>query len=350
MLTSVCLVGMISAMTAAAGDSPQLAAPFAASLELTVIDAPDGAAGPLGGALVLAENPDVLLFIGAASTPDAVIQAAALLRDPSGAIVGFAGPATTIAAAPGSSSGGAATSFTDFTGDLLTYCASDAGFGQLDVGDSEPTYVQSLAEMFRDGLAAHAVAPCGFPGGERLVFLSDAGEWRGGGWFVQQGCGSGCVIVFAGRDVQATIDAGPRALVHVMGDTRGIPENVVFVTDDDGRVDGYAVDAAGDPIAASQFTLVQNAPGAAGLAVDPLTDDLIVTRGSGDFLVITGFTGCPPAELTGDGVVDASDLAVLLADWGPCPGCSECAGNLDCDCQTDADDLAMLLAAWGPCR
>ncbi len=47
------------------------------------------------------------------------------------------------------------------------------------------------------------------------------------------------------------------------------------------------------------------------------------------------------ADLSGDGVVDSVDLAILLAAWGT-PG-----GDLSGDGNTDATDIAVLLAAWG---
>ena len=59
---------------------------------------------------------------------------------------------------------------------------------------------------------------------------------------------------------------------------------------------------------------------------------------------IPGAQPCP--ELTGDGVVDAADLAVLLGSWGPCSGCS---ADLNGDSVVDAADLAILIGAWGPC-
>ncbi len=53
-----------------------------------------------------------------------------------------------------------------------------------------------------------------------------------------------------------------------------------------------------------------------------------------------------PADLDGDGKVDAADLAELLASWGPCAGCP---ADFNGDGVVDAADLADLLAAWGPC-
>lgn len=50
-----------------------------------------------------------------------------------------------------------------------------------------------------------------------------------------------------------------------------------------------------------------------------------------------------PIELTGDGHVNAADLAVLLGAWGACDGC---AADLDCSGAVDASDLSVLLGAW----
>jgi hypothetical protein len=49
-----------------------------------------------------------------------------------------------------------------------------------------------------------------------------------------------------------------------------------------------------------------------------------------------------PADLNGDGVVDATDLAALIAQWG-----ASGAADLNGDGVVDAADLAALIAAWG---
>ncbi len=64
----------------------------------------------------------------------------------------------------------------------------------------------------------------------------------------------------------------------------------------------------------------------------------------GDTVVGAGGPPPNPADFNNDGVVDAADLASLLANWGPCPGCPE---DLDGDGDVDAADLAILLANWG---
>ncbi len=61
---------------------------------------------------------------------------------------------------------------------------------------------------------------------------------------------------------------------------------------------------------------------------------------------IANFRCAPcPADLTGDRVVDAADLAAILSGWGD----GELAGDLDGDGNTGAADLAILLGNWGAC-
>ena len=55
-----------------------------------------------------------------------------------------------------------------------------------------------------------------------------------------------------------------------------------------------------------------------------------------------------PADVDGDGDVDAADLAILLGSWGPCPPEDDCPADLNRDGVVDAFDLAFLLGSWGP--
>jgi hypothetical protein len=48
-----------------------------------------------------------------------------------------------------------------------------------------------------------------------------------------------------------------------------------------------------------------------------------------------------PGDLNGDGVVDPSDLTILLNSWGG-P-----AGDIDGDGVTGPADLVLLLNSWG---
>jgi hypothetical protein len=53
-----------------------------------------------------------------------------------------------------------------------------------------------------------------------------------------------------------------------------------------------------------------------------------------------------PADLDGDGDVDAADLAILLGNWGATG--SGVLGDVNGDGVVDASDLALLLGSWGP--
>lgn len=55
---------------------------------------------------------------------------------------------------------------------------------------------------------------------------------------------------------------------------------------------------------------------------------------------------CCPADFNCDGAVDGADLAVILQQWGPCPGCE---ADLNGDGSVTSADLGQILIAWGPC-
>lgn len=59
-------------------------------------------------------------------------------------------------------------------------------------------------------------------------------------------------------------------------------------------------------------------------------------------------TACACAsDVDGNGVVDISDLLVVVSEWGICE--MGCAGDTNGDGRIDADDLLMVISLWGPC-
>lgn len=59
---------------------------------------------------------------------------------------------------------------------------------------------------------------------------------------------------------------------------------------------------------------------------------------------------CPClGDLTGNGIVDGADIAIVLGNWGACANCGLCAADITGNCVVDGNDLAIVLGAWGPC-
>jgi hypothetical protein len=75
-------------------------------------------------------------------------------------------------------------------------------------------------------------------------------------------------------------------------------------------------------------------------------DPFLVIRREG----VGGFDGpeppCCPGDVDGNGIIDQSDLGVVLSNWGCCPP-SECEGDLDGDGCTGQSDLGLLLSGFG---
>lgn len=72
------------------------------------------------------------------------------------------------------------------------------------------------------------------------------------------------------------------------------------------------------------------------------------------FLDVCPPIDCAPVDLNCDGVVDGTDLAMLLGAWGDCPPpdpksggpCGACPADITGDCQVNGADLATLLGDW----
>lgn len=57
----------------------------------------------------------------------------------------------------------------------------------------------------------------------------------------------------------------------------------------------------------------------------------------------------PTPDLNGDGIVNAADIGILLAAWGPCPSQPQtCPADLNGDGVVNASDLGIVLGQWGP--
>ena len=59
-----------------------------------------------------------------------------------------------------------------------------------------------------------------------------------------------------------------------------------------------------------------------------------------------GDTNDCPGDVDGSGIVNVSDLLLVIADWGPCGGCDS---DVNEDGTVNVTDLLEIIAAWGPC-
>jgi len=63
----------------------------------------------------------------------------------------------------------------------------------------------------------------------------------------------------------------------------------------------------------------------------------------GGFWIAASAPSCVLADLNCDGVVDGSDLAIVLGSWGPCTGC---IADMNHDGVVDGSDLTIVLGGW----
>ncbi len=183
---------------------------------------------------------------------------------------------------------------------------TEGGFtGTLDNGDWFGGSVASLGDLDGDGVGDLAV---GAP------LDDDGGFFRGAVW-----------VLFLDKD--GTVKSHQK-----ISDTEGGFTGTL----DDGDVFGSSVGSLGD----------LDGDGVGDLAVGAAQDDDGGgNRGAVWVLFLDGVPACP-ADFDGDGIVSASDLAILLGAWGPNPGHP---ADFNGDGAVNAADLAQLLGAWGEC-
>ncbi len=341
---------------------PGLAPPFAVAYEISTLDAPVGVPGALGGLTFLEGEPETLLIAGDAGTSGAALYAVDVMRGPDGHIIGFDGRPSIYAAAPSGADGGVGTGVTLFGVNFIplisvvVYTTPDGWFGVIEPGEPGPAAIQDLPAALDGSPVTQSQIPCGLPGCTgRIKFLSEEpARFRDGGYFISAvGCGPSwwdCLLVFP-LDPVVELDGRPRSMAFIDGSNPVFDGATVLIAKAEPTVvDAYLMDDIGHPIPESKIPFITDLEGAAGMTIDPVTHDLIITRNptaadpASGLVIVRGFDPCPTADLDDDCLVNAADLAQMLAAWGDAEDCDTC--NLNCDWHIDESDLAILLSQW----
>lgn len=104
-------------------------------------------------------------------------------------------------------------------------------------------------------------------------------------------------------------------------------------------------DATGSVRVVDRTSVVQGASFVTSFGEDA-AGELYYCSLNGSLIRITPTDTSCTADLDGNGLVDATDLAQLLSNWGA-PGATR--QDLNANSSVDGGDLSILLSTWGPC-
>jgi len=140
---------------------------------------------------------------------------------------------------------------------------------------------------------------------------------------------------------------GDRDIVAVYGLGDGSKRAVLLRVDDSASTDSISITLVGEPLGDGALLLSSDAnlDGKGG-------NDVLVVSGESALAGLLTTNAAPflgvgpscPSDLDGDGEVSASDLAVVLIEWGLTG-----SGDINNDGFVDSKDLGLVLSNWGAC-
>ena len=284
---------VLATVTAAPAAGQTLNAPFSGSYSVQDLGQVPGVPDRLGGLTLKAGTTDRLLIGGQANDPAGALYEVGLVRDASGHIVGFSGPATRFADAAFNDGG-----VTYGPGGVLFLARwPENELGQTKPGSAITDKVIDLTPLgIESSLASMQFVPQGQPGAGSLKLAG----YRGGGWYDADvvADGTGTYDLANVREIaDSRIQGGPEGFVYVPGGSPQFSGSSLLVSEYGvDEVAAYRVDANGDPIIASRRSMISGLDGAEGALLDPVTGDfLFSTFGGGSRVVaVRGFRAPPP--------------------------------------------------------
>ena len=245
--------------------------PFADDFVLVDLGEVPGVHAPYGGVAFLPDDPDSILLVGYMGAGTAVIHTVPLARDVTDSIAGFAGQP--VANVP---SFAAADSIAWGPGDVLFYPRSTAAVAQMKPDSTTVDKVVDLSWMYYKTTGIGFVPP-GLPdaGTMKLVTFNYGDWWRptltpdGNGTFDMTVTSKG-----------PSLPGYPTGFAYVSPDTPGaMPVGLVLCERElgygDGKVVRYDVDDHSDPIVTSRQVVVSGLDIPEGIAMDPVTGDVL---------------------------------------------------------------------------
>lgn len=245
-----------------------------------------------GGLTLLPGDPNTLLIGGNANTFVGDLYTIGVVRDGSGHITGFSGPATFFAEAQYNDGGvvygpGGVLFASQWPVNML---------GQYLPGSSAPDKVIDLAALgVADSHSALNFVPAGFGGAGEMKLVSYIGGEFYTATFAPDGLGTFDILSVV---QETTLPGGPEGFVYVAAGSPGFAVDSMLVSEYAAdRVSAYDIDGNGNPIAASRRDFLTGLTGAEGAFIDPLTGDFLFSTfgGSDRVFVVQGLL--PPASV-----------------------------------------------------
>ncbi len=302
-MKSCLLVGF--ACVCALGRAQTINAPYSSNYSFVDLGSVGALPANYGGLTLKAGDPNTLIIGGAANGANGALYEVPVVRDGTGHIVSFGGPATAFATAPYNDGG-----VTYGPGGVLFASRWPVNeLAQYKSGSAAPDKIIDMAAL---GVAGSHSALMFGPSGRTYAGRLKVSSWSGGQFYdatyAPDGVGTFDILSVTQT---ATLQGGPEGYVYVPLGSPLFGDAMLVSEYSAGLVSTYDVDANGDPIIASRQIFMSGLTGAEGAAIDPITGDfLFSTFGGGNRVIaVRGFASVPePATLA---VLGLGALAVL---------------------------------------